>query len=400
VPVDLFVYAKQIAEGLEAAHERGVIHRDLKPANIKIAPGEKVKVLDFGLAAVRESEVSSNAASQSPTMMSTPGMIMGTAGYMSPEQARGKTVDKRSDIFSFGCVLYEMLTGRQAFGGEDVPDILSRILQRDPDWTALPTDLSPQIGLLLRRCLEKDLTKRRRDIGDVRIDIEQALHEPASTTLSSRGVGRARLPWMLLSAAGLMIVALAALYIRRPSVDIPEVRVEINAPASRQPLHFALSPDGMRLAFVASGDGAQRLWVRSLDASGGWMTERPLPGTEEAEYPFWSPDSRYIGFFAGGELKRIDLIGGRPKPLADAPTGRGGAWNAEGTILFARTTTEPLWRVPDSGEGDPVQVTQLAPSQQSHRLPQFLPDGRRFLFSRRVAQKNRAYFSGHSTTKM
>src|SRR5215470_3781947 len=184
IPVDESLrIAKQIAEGVEAAHERGVIHRDLKPANIKIAPGGKVKVLDFGLAAVRESEASSSAASHSPTMMSTPGMIMGTAAYMSPEQARAKTVDKRSDIFSFGCVLYEMLTSRQAFGGEDVPDILSRILQRDPDWSALPPDLSPQVATILRCCLEKDLVNRRRDIGDVRIDIENALREPATAPL-------------------------------------------------------------------------------------------------------------------------------------------------------------------------------------------------------------------------
>jgi eukaryotic-like serine/threonine-protein kinase len=376
IPVDETLrIAEQIAEGLEAAHERGIIHRDLKPANIKITPGGTVKVLDFGLAAVRDSETSSASPSHSPTMMSTPGMIMGTAAYMSPEQARGKTVDKRSDIFSFGCVLYEMLTGQQAFGGEDVPDILSRVLQRDPDWSALPPDLSPQIGTILRRCLEKDLMNRRRDIGDVRIDIEQTLHEPATTSLSSRGVERPRLPWMLLVAAGFLIVALAALYIRRPSVNVPEMRLEINTPASRQPLHFALSPDGTRLVFVGSGDGAQRLWVRSLDA----VTALPMAGTEEAEYPFWSADSRSIGFFAGGKLKRIDLSGGPPQTLANAPTGRGGAWNAEGTILFAPTNASALWRVPASG-GDPLQVTQLdLPHHGSHRLPQFLPDGRHFL---------------------
>src|SRR5262249_28824194 len=397
IPVDETLrIAQQIAEGLEAAHERGIIHRDLKPANIKVAPGGRIKVLDFGLAAIRESEALPAAASHSPTMMSTPAMIMGTAAYMSPEQARGKTVDKRSDIFSFGCVLYEMLTGRQAFGGEDVPDILSRILQRDPDWSALPLDLSPQVGTILRRCLEKDLMNRRRDIRDVRIDIENALHEPATAPLSSRGVERSRLPWILLVGAGFLIVALAALYIRRPSLDIPEMRVEISNPASRQPLHFALSPDGMRLVFVASGDGAQRLWVRSLDA----MTAVPMAGTEEAEFPFWSADSRSIGFFAGGKLKRIDLSGGPPQTVADAPTGRGGAWNAEGTILFAPTNASPLWRVSASDGTTPIQVTQLdLPHHGSHRLPQFLPDGRHFLFFAQGPAEEQGIFLGSLDNK-
>jgi serine/threonine protein kinase len=393
--------AKHICGALEAAHDRGIVHRDLKPGNVKITPDGKVKVLDFGLAKINESEVASANVSNSPTLMtagSMPGIIIGTAAYMSPEQAKGRRVDRRTDIFAFGCVLYEMLTGRQAFGGEDVPDILSRILQRDPDWTALPPDLSPQVATLLRRCLEKDLMNRRRDIGDVRIDIEHALHERAAGTLSPSRLERSRLSWVGRIAAGLLIVALsipAGLYMFRPSIEAPELRLEINTPGSRQPLHFALSPDASRLVFVGSGDGVRRLWVRSL----GDAKAQPMAGTEEAEYPFWSADGRSIGFFAGGKLKRNDLSGGPPQTLADAPAGRGGAWNGEGTILFAPTNASPLWRVSASG-GPSLQVTQLdLPNLGSHRLPQFLPDGRHFLFFAQGRAEHQGIFLGSLDAK-
>ncbi len=381
VPVnEACAIAKQICEALEASHEKGIIHRDLKPANIKLTMDGAVKVLDFGLARIREAQGAAANPSNSPTLMSaasTPGMIMGTAAYMSPEQAKGRPVDKRTDIFAFGAVLFEMLTGQPAFDGEDVADILSCVLQREPEWTKLPLEVSGAVLVLLRCCLEKDLKKRRRDIGDVRIDLEQALKEPLPSPTFAAG---SRLPWILVAVSALLIAVLtipATLHLREQPIDAREMRVDIATPQTPQPFHFALSPDGMRLVFVASGNGPQQLWLRPLDSAAA----QPLAGTEGAEYPFWSPDSHSIGFFAAAKLKRIDVGIGAPQSLADAPAGRGGAWSKDGTILFAATNGSPLSRVPASGGAAPVQVTKLdLPRQGSHRLPRFLPDGRHFLF--------------------
>src|SRR6516165_8374193 len=332
--------AKQIAEALEYAHERSIIHRDLKPANIKITPEARVKVLDFGLAKALSNEAVAGDPSSSPTLTmhgTVAGVIMGTAAYMSPEQARGAAVDKRSDIWSFGVVLYEMLTGRHLFRGETLSDTLAEVLKTDPDWSALPDKTPEAIRKLLRRCLERDRKRRLRDIGDAVMEIDEAQAEPEANAVTAASTPVLRLfPWI--AAMVLLALALPAVWLLRPRPEERLFQLEVSAPpgytfGTSNISHYAISPDGSKLAFVAtSADGKPSLWVRPLPASAAIR----LPGTEGALGPFWDPTSHWIAFAANGNLQKIDVRGGQPQVLC--PTMGGfvsGTWSRDGVILFA-----------------------------------------------------------------
>jgi Tol biopolymer transport system component len=373
---------RQIAEGIEAAHAQGIIHRDLKPSNIQVRADGLVKILDFGLAkslavepALQTAEDGSAAPASEPRG-TREGMILGTAAYMSPEQARGQAVDKRGDIWAFGCVLFEMLTGQPAFRGETVTDLLAAVVKDDPDWSALPHDLPSGVRTLLRRCLNKDPRHRLQAIGDARIELDEIGAGDDRNDHATRTAATERVVWLVavvvlgIAAAGALLVAV------RPAVAVPEMRLDIATPATTDPASMALSPDGQKLVFSATNaDGRAQLWIRWLSD----VVPRALPSTEAGRYPFWSPDSRSIGFFANGRLKRVDAEGGSLREIADAPLGLGGTWNRDGVIVFAANWVGPLLRVSAAG-GSPVETTQLTPGQTGHRFPQFLPDGRHFLF--------------------
>ena len=397
IPLDeALPIATQIAEALEAAHEQGIIHRDLKPANIKVREDGTVKVLDFGLAKALAGDATDPDLSQSPTVTAAiegtrEGVILGTAAYMSPEQARGKPVDKRADIWAFGCVLFELLTGRAAFAGETLSDTIAALMSAEPDWGALPTDTPAPVVRVLGQCLTRDLTARRRDIGDIRLELDTQVDE-TEPVLASRAAsashprGRLRLAWgMALALAGLAFW-LAISRISAPSIPtMPgEVRLSVTSDIVLRDVGLALSPDGRHLAYVAGGSGPERnIWIRSLNS----LEPVSLPGTSGAWYPFWSPDSRFVGFFAQGQMQQIDVLGGPPKSILDVwergAGGFGGAsWGEDGTILFSEQG-RPILRVAADG-GTPVPVTEFdedaTEGRLDHQWPQWLPDGEHFLY--------------------
>jgi serine/threonine-protein kinase len=392
---DALAVAKQIAEALEASHEKSVIHRDLKPANIKLNEELKVKVLDFGLAKALETEGSASAISHSPTlseMATQAGVILGTAAYMSPEQAKGKAVDRRADIWAFGCVLYEMLTGKRTFGGETVSDVLAAVIRAEPDFAALPPDTPPKIRDLLRRALNKEPKNRLRDIGDARIAIEETLDPSKAIAIDKAGwtePPRARrtqtIIWGLAVLAALSIGLALWSLLRTPSPPTrPIAHLSVTLPPSdRLALGLtpaiALSPDGSRLLYVAKRAGTNQLYVRPIDR----LEATPISGTEGGESPFFSPDGQSVGFFAEGKLKRVSLSGGAPLTLCGAATPRGASWGSDESIIFTPSLAySGLFRV--SGDGGTPKALTTPDNKQgeiSHRWPQILPGGKAVLFS-------------------
>jgi serine/threonine protein kinase len=379
IPLDeALIIAKQIADALEAAHEKGITHRDLKPGNIILKPDGVVKVLDFGLAKMGGTPAVQSENSPTLTVGATQaGVILGTAAYMAPEQARGKEVDRRADIWAFGVVLYETLTAHKLFHGDDLSEVLASVIKDEPKLERVPA----KVQRLLRSCLQKDPKQRLQAIGDWRLLLEEA---PGAAKQSSHGW----LGWAVAAVVALALAALAYVHFREippearllSTTILPPEGAIFNFSSDNNPP--AISPDGRRIVFGARLGGKSQLWVRPLESP----VAQPLAGTENATFPFWSPDSRSVAFFADRKLKRIDVAGGPALTIADVITARGGAWSPDGVIVYCPSNTSALQRVA-AGGGTPSPATTLAAANDhSHHFPWFLPDGRHFLFEDQLQQ--------------